>query len=59
MRIYRRFLPGLAAHSYAGDFVLQVARGVEGEEIAWARANAAYLVGQLEHAKLAAAGVPL
>jgi L-ribulose-5-phosphate 3-epimerase len=28
---------------YAGDIVLQVARGVEGDEVQWARANRAYV----------------
>ncbi len=31
----------LAAHRYGGDFILQVARGAPGDELAWARANAA------------------
>jgi L-ribulose-5-phosphate 3-epimerase len=30
----------LATHRYGGDFILQVARGVPGDELAWARANA-------------------
>jgi hexulose-6-phosphate isomerase len=30
---------GLRALRYAGDFVLQVARGTAGDEVAWARAN--------------------
>jgi L-ribulose-5-phosphate 3-epimerase len=50
-------LAGLVAISYTGDFVLQVARGIDGEEIAWARHNIAYLHGQLERAKLAVYGV--
>jgi hexulose-6-phosphate isomerase len=29
---------------YAGDFVLQVARGVTGDEVAWARENRAYVM---------------
>jgi L-ribulose-5-phosphate 3-epimerase len=29
----------LASHHYAGDFILQVARGIDGDERAWARAN--------------------
>jgi hexulose-6-phosphate isomerase len=32
---------GLRGADYAGDFVLQVARGVEGDEVEWARANRA------------------
>jgi L-ribulose-5-phosphate 3-epimerase len=50
-------LAGLTANSYAGDFVLQVARGVAGEEVAWARHNIAHLHCQLERAKLAVCGV--
>jgi L-ribulose-5-phosphate 3-epimerase len=50
-------LAGLTASSYAGDFVLQVARGVAGEEIAWVRHNIAHLHCQLERAKLAVRGV--
>ena len=30
----------LAAVNYRGDFILQVARGIEGEELEWARENA-------------------
>ena len=30
----------LATHRYGGDFILQVARGAPGNELAWARANA-------------------
>jgi L-ribulose-5-phosphate 3-epimerase len=45
-------LSGLAAISYTGDFVLQVARGVDGEEIAWARHNIAHLRSELERANL-------
>jgi L-ribulose-5-phosphate 3-epimerase len=30
----------LAEHHYRGDFILQVARGAPGDELAWARANA-------------------
>jgi hexulose-6-phosphate isomerase len=30
----------LAAHHYGGDFILQVARGAPGDELAWSRANA-------------------
>jgi hexulose-6-phosphate isomerase len=33
----------LAATSYAGDFVLQVARGVPGEEVSWAAHNREYV----------------
>jgi hexulose-6-phosphate isomerase len=47
-------LCGLTELDYAGDYVLQVARGVPGEEIGWARANRRYLVQALELAKLGA-----
>ena len=40
-------LEGLADLGYAGDFVLQVARGTAGDEVAWARHNRAYLTGVL------------
>ena len=43
-------LSGLAAIAYRGDFVLQVARGTEGEEVTWARQNRQYLVQRLEEA---------
>jgi hexulose-6-phosphate isomerase len=43
-------LSGLAAIAYSGDFVLQVARGIAGEEVAWARQNRLYLVQRLEEA---------
>jgi hexulose-6-phosphate isomerase len=46
-------LAGLAAVSYGGDFVLQAARGPDGEEIEWARHNVAYLRRELEQANLA------
>lgn len=41
-------LDGLAGLNYIGDYVLQVARAVPGDEIAWARANRQYLQHQLE-----------
>jgi hexulose-6-phosphate isomerase len=44
-------LSGLADLNYAGDYVLQVARSADGEEIAWARANREYLQQQLEQAR--------
>jgi L-ribulose-5-phosphate 3-epimerase len=47
-------LAGLADLNYAGAYVLQVARAVPGEEIAWAHNNRQYLLHQLEQAKLAA-----
>jgi L-ribulose-5-phosphate 3-epimerase len=37
-------LDGLQALGYRGDFVLQVARGMEGGEVEWARHNRAYLL---------------
>jgi L-ribulose-5-phosphate 3-epimerase len=43
-------LSGLAAIAYRGDFVLQVARGTEGEEVTWARQNRLYVVQRLEEA---------
>ncbi len=49
-------LTGLAAISYDGDFVLQAARGPEGEEIEWARRNVAFLRRELERANLACGG---
>ena len=50
-------LTRLAALSYRGDFVLQVARGADGEEVAWTRNNVAYLKRELERANLTAGGV--
>ena len=44
----RGLLAGLADLSYAGGYVLQVARSTAGEEIAWARANREYLQHELE-----------
>ena len=35
---------GLRKVAYQGDFILQVARGVSGEEVAWARQNRAFVV---------------
>jgi hexulose-6-phosphate isomerase len=46
----------LAATEYAGDFVLQVARELPGNEIAWARQNREWVMGQLEAAFPVAAG---
>jgi hexulose-6-phosphate isomerase len=37
----------LAAVAYSGDFVLQVARGTPGNEVALARSNKAFVVAQL------------
>lgn len=33
----------LAATGYRGDYILQVARGVEGDEVAWTRGNRAFV----------------
>jgi hexulose-6-phosphate isomerase len=38
---------GLAGLRYEGDYVLQVARGSDGNEVEWARQNRAFLVRQL------------
>jgi hexulose-6-phosphate isomerase len=38
---------GLRSLGYSGDFVLQVARGPEGEEIEWARRNRAFVESHL------------
>lgn len=48
-------IAGLAEIKYSGDYVLQVARGAPGDEVAWAQQNRGYLSRQLEQAKLAAA----
>jgi L-ribulose-5-phosphate 3-epimerase len=40
----------LDAVAYTGDFVLQVARGVDGDEVSWARHNRAFL-GALQAAR--------
>ena len=49
-------LSGLAAIPYHGDFVLQVARGTAGEEVAWARQNRLYLVRRWEEANSSVPG---
>jgi L-ribulose-5-phosphate 3-epimerase len=36
---FNELFNALAAHRYGGDFILQVARGASGDELAWARAN--------------------
>jgi hexulose-6-phosphate isomerase len=41
---------GLHGIGYDGDFVLQVARAASGGEVAWARSNAAFVVGQRRRA---------
>ena len=42
----------LRATGYQGDYVLQVARDQDGNEVPWARANAAWLRGQLTEHRL-------
>jgi hexulose-6-phosphate isomerase len=44
---------GLDALGYAGDYVLQVARGVPGDELQWARQNRAVVVRERERARAA------
>lgn len=41
----------LARRGYTGDYVLQVARGEPGDEIAWCRRNLEYAAGCIERAK--------
>ena len=36
---------GLRKVAYQGDFILQVARGTSGEEVAWAKQNRAFVLG--------------
>ena len=36
---FKELFAALAAHRYEGDFILQVARGAPGDELAWTRAN--------------------
>ena len=50
---------GLAAIPYTGDFVLQVARGTAGDEVAWALRNRLYLVRRLEEAHFSLSGSAL
>jgi hexulose-6-phosphate isomerase len=38
----------LVASRYAGDFILQAARGPSGDEVAWARANVAFARGLMQ-----------
>lgn len=38
----------LAALPYPGDFVLQVARSIDGSEVEWARQNRQFVMGQLD-----------
>jgi len=52
-------LSGLAAIPYRGDFVLQVARGTAGDEVAWALRNRLYLVRRLEEAHFSLSGSAL
>jgi hexulose-6-phosphate isomerase len=49
---------GLSALSYPGDYVLQVARGLSGEEIAWARQNRAFVRQHVEESTRIACGAP-
>ena len=39
---------GLRRLNYAGDFILQVARGTDGDEVEWARRNRAYVERYLD-----------
>jgi L-ribulose-5-phosphate 3-epimerase len=41
---------GLAGLPYQGDYVLQVARSTDGEEVAWARQNREFVTRQLDRA---------
>jgi hexulose-6-phosphate isomerase len=41
-------IDGLARLRYQGDFVLQVARGVPGDEVSWSRQNRQYLMERLD-----------
>jgi L-ribulose-5-phosphate 3-epimerase len=40
---FEALFAGLRGLRYSGDFVLQVARGVAGEEVEWARQNLAFV----------------
>lgn len=44
---FEALFAALAHVDYQGDFVLQVARGVSGDEVAWARKNLGFLQAQL------------
>jgi L-ribulose-5-phosphate 3-epimerase len=44
-------LSGLADIPYQGDYVMQVARGVAGDEVEWARQNLAWVNRELERAR--------
>jgi L-ribulose-5-phosphate 3-epimerase len=44
---FEALFAGLRGLGYSGDFVLQVARGVEGEEVEWARRNRAFVENYL------------
>lgn len=43
---FPKLMRNLRRVNYAGDFVLQVARGAAGDEVAWARQNREFLEGQ-------------
>ena len=40
---FGQLFEALARVEYSGDFILQVARGAAGEEVAWARSNSAFV----------------
>ncbi|MCX6007653.1 MAG: TIM barrel protein, partial [Chloroflexi bacterium] len=44
----------LQAVGYSGDFILQVARDVPGDEVTWAKRNRAFVVNHMTEAKLSA-----
>lgn len=44
-------LSGLADLHYSGDYVMQVARGVAGDEVEWAKQNRAWVIRELERAR--------
>jgi len=48
----------LSDMSYSGDYVLQVARGLPGEEIAWARQNRAFVRQHVERSTQIICGAP-
>ena len=41
---FRALFECLAALGYSGDFVLQVARGTDGDEVSWSRKNREYVI---------------
>jgi hexulose-6-phosphate isomerase len=46
---FDRVFANLAETAYDGSFILQVARGQDGEEVEWARRNRAWLEQRLQH----------